>query len=499
MGNSLYTDVKGNDKRFNENNLFAKSIKNLIIDQDATYTFQGKPLKVHVSKACCRDVIRPDIDKEPTNVVSVAFPEPFDLNDPNSVTDCRKSGRCLGVKYVGFQINDNTEKYCGSTTKIGQSGQFISRNRGVNRNIGSDGKEVFSTTNSICDNFMLDHCARNLYDQGCIKLGKNHRGATVAKYDKDNKMCVDIDNRINYGPPECQCLNSIYGKNLNTWPAREIGDDKTNPYGLPRSQTSADNDFSKYSLNIFNAKPNKQYPKAIDDRCKLALSKGDTFKSKPYTLADDENGNLTICLNEINFIDSDIQNLNMSDIRQDASCGNAPSVKEEPAATNIPVSTSAKTNLEAQAAEDKAKIDAANAAKARVLAEEKANADAAEKKKQEIAKALEQQRVKDQAEQIKNKKIEEEKAAMIKAQTDAKIKMAIKAEADAIIKKQQEAENLKKQQEAENLKKQQAPMPETMLVKSETSELPIAVIGGGVLLLVVIAAVAFFLLKKKAA
>ena len=134
MGNTI--TKSSDDKRFGDS-LFANQIKNIIMEQETMY--RNNKIKLHLAKACCRDVIRPDINKDPNNVVSIAFPKALNLDDEQ----CAKNGKCLDISYVGLQVNDDKSKYCGNENTTGLAGYNFSTIRG-------DGG------NSVCDNYMMD-------------------------------------------------------------------------------------------------------------------------------------------------------------------------------------------------------------------------------------------------------------------------------------------------------------------------------------------------------
>ena len=376
MGNTIVKS-SSDDKRFGDS-ILAKEIKQIIANQKSTY--KDKEINIHLAKACCRDVIRPNIGLEKNNVVSIAFPKALDLKDER----CAIDGVCLDTSYVGFQIDDDTKKYCGDNNIGGIAGYNFSTNRG-------------GSTKSVCDYFMMDYCAKNLYEQGCLKTIKDEDDVIVGQFvGEDNKICMDSDGRMNYGPPECHCLNSMLGPNLNSWPAREL-EDKTfgtkNPYGLTgRDYTDPDNIATKYSLNIFGTKGDKQFPKVLDARCKLRATGGDSGLSKAYTLAQDDNANPTICMNEINISHSKINTFIMKDIKMENDCGNAPVTENkkisqaaiDAAKAKFDADAAAKAKADADAAA-KAKADADAAAKAKAIADAaakaKADADAAAKAK----------------------------------------------------------------------------------------------------------------------
>ncbi len=492
MGNTLQKDANS-DKRFGDS-LLAQEIKKIMIDQTATY--RDKVVKIHLAKACCRDVIRKGIDQEVTNVVSVAFPKALAKDDAR----CQKDGICLGTDYVGFQINDDREKYCKKGNAVGDVDLSLIRPQ------GGDG-------NSTCDMFMIDYCAKSLHDQGCLKMGKNRAGATKPQFAnfQENKMCWDVENKMNYGPPECHCLNSIFGPTLNTWPARDSlapFNDK-NPYGLEGRQTSLDNNFTKYSLNIFGMDSTKQYPAALDTRCSSRKANGDSNRSLAYVLGKDaKEKSMTICLNQINISDSNIGKANFDDIKQENNCGGP---KAEPSRDDTPVNIDkkadpdaiAKADAEAKAkaaAEAKAKADAAAKAKADADAKAKAEADA--KKQKEEVEAL-----KKQLEAAKNKsnidaaKAKEEadakaKAEAAKAKADADAKA--KAVADAKIKEEQAiAASRVKAEEAMARAVQEAKVKaeqEAKLKAENEAKQRMYYLGGGIGLLL-IAIVLFFMLR----
>jgi hypothetical protein len=434
MGNTITKSA--DDKRFGDS-LLAKEIKNIINNQTSTY--KDKEIKIHVAKACCRGVVKPDIGLEQNNVVSIAFPKALDPKD----TRCATQGICLDTTYVGYQIEGKTEDWCGNDKSNGLSGYNFSTIRG-------------GGANSVCDNFMMDYCAKSLYEQGCIKIGKNKANALVPQFTNasENKMCWDIENKMNYGPPECYCLNSLFGPNLNTWPAKEI-EDKTfgtkNPYGLEGRNTSIDNNFSKYTLNIFKADKTKQYPRVLDARCASRASSGDSGRSKAYTLAQDDNGNISICLNQINIADSNIGNANFDDIKQENNCGGPTS--NIPTENSVPINPNQKISSDEKAAADKKIIDDAAAKKkaeddALFAAKKKAEDDAktrdivlfaAKKKAEDDAKA------RDIVLFAAKKKAEDDALFAAKKKADDEAKIAIdnmmKSKADALVASKKSAED----------------------------------------------------------
>lgn len=490
MGNTI--TKSSDDERFGDS-LLAKEIKNIV--QNQTSTYKDREIKIHVAKACCREVVRPDITNEQNNVVSIAFPI---AADPKSER-CAKNGICLETGYVGFQIADDRAKWCGSDKEPGLAGYNFSTVRG-------------GGANSICDNFMMDTCAKNLYEQGCIKMGQNKAGALVPQFanSAENKMCWDSDNKMNYGPPECHCLNSMFGPNLNTWPAKELND-KTfgtkNPYGLEGRQTDGYNTFSKYSLNIFKAANNQQYPRALDTRCSAASDSGSSKKSKAYTLERDKTQNMTICLNQINIADSNIGNANLDDIKQENNCGGPPPSKQEPTSDSVPVNPDQKIDPALVAAADKKILDDA-AAKKKAEEEAKAIADAlAAAKAKSDSDAKIALAAKEEAELLSIKaKTDAEKAKLDaeKAAADAKAKAdtdtaKAKEDADAATAKAKadaDAATAKVKADAEAAVAKAKAMAETLAMEAAEKSRNTMFIGGGVLLLIIIGIIIFMMSGK---
>ena len=485
MGNTLQKD-SDLDKRFSDS-LLAQEVKKIMMGQTTTY--RGKVIKIHLAKACCRDVVKKGIDQDTTNVVSIPFPKALDKND----TRCKIDKICLTTENVGFQIDDDREKYCNKGSNVGDVDLSIIRPQG-------------GAANSTCDMFMIDYCAKTLYDQGCIKMGKNQAGVIKPQFTnyEENKMCWDADKKMNYGPPECHCLNSIFGPNLNTWPARDglapFAD--KNPYGLESRWTSTDNNSTKYSLNIFGMDSTKQYPAALDTRCSSRKEYGDSGRSVAYTLGRDaKEKSMTICLNQINISDSNIGNANLADINQENDCGGP---KATPSKDDIPINIEKKVESDAVA-----KADADAKAKAKADADAKAKLDADAKKQKEDMEILKKQlddtknkantdllKAKEEAEKIKAKEEAEkskakEEVVKIKAYADAQADIAatkIKNDIETKARLQAELEASLAEQEAKLLAEQEA-----KLLAEKTSKQRMYYLGGGIGLLLIIG-VLFFML-----
>ena len=477
MGNTITKN--SDDKRFGDS-LLAKEIKNIVLNQTSTY--KDKDIKIHLAKACCRNVIRPDIGKTTEDVVSIAFPKPVDPNDPR----CAIDGICLDTAYIGLQVEDDRVKWCGDDKgNPGIAGYNFSTER------------AGGTAYSVCDKFMMDYCAKSLYEQGCVKIGKNKAGSIVPQFanSSDNKMCWDVENKMNYGPPECHCLNSIFGPNLNTWPAKEI-EDKTfgtkNPYGLEGRQTSLDNNFSKYTLNIFKADKPKQFPRVLDARCSTRAVAGGTDRSKAYTLASDDTGNVSICLNQINIADSDIGNANFEDIKQENNCGGPPPSSQEPTADGVVVNPDQKIDPAIKAAADKKILDDAVAKK---IAEDEAKS---------VADALAAAKVKAALDEKAALIAQQEAADLIsktKAEADSSTAAALKAKADADAatakaKADTDAATAKAKADADAAIVKERAIAAAAAMEAEEKRRNTMYIGGGVLLLIIIMIIIFMMSGK---
>ena len=488
MGNTTSITKSTDDKRFGDT-LLAKEIKKIVLDQTSVYL--GKNIKTHVAKACCAEAVKTDVAIDKNNIVSIAFPIALDPTDDR----CAKDGVCLDTAYVGLQIEDDRVKWCGDDKTPGIAGYNFSTIR-----VGDK--------YSVCDNFMMDSCAKNLYEQGCIKIGKNKAGASVPQYANsvENKMCWTKNNKMR-NPPECYCLNSMFGPNLNTWPGQDVAGSSygtKNPYGLDGDNTDEFNKFSKYSLNIFKADSTKQYPFSLDKTCITTAIGSDSGVSSAYRLGKDIGKSVTVCLNQINIVDSNIGTANMSDIKQDNSCGGPAPSAQAPAADSIPVNPAQKIDPAVTAAADKkiiddaiakkkaedeakATADALVAAKAKALADEKA----ALIKQQETAALI--SKTKADADNAAAKAKADADLAITKAKTDAEIATA-KAKADADIataKAKADAVEAKLQADAA-IAKSQADADAAAAEKNKNNMF----IGGGILLVIIILLIIFMMSGK---
>tara|TARA_B100001093_G_C26834803_1_gene1017855 strand:+ start:208 stop:1461 length:1254 start_codon:yes stop_codon:yes gene_type:complete len=180
-----------------------------------------------------------------------------------------------------------------------------------------------------CDALMVNKCAKNLYDSGCIECS-NHIdkekcvpiwSASKKCYEKNNK---GVSGNLSYGNEECSCINSFSGFSLNNNPSNTIIGEgfKTksdNPYGVTGSNG---NDFTKYSLNIFDTDPQYQRPQVLDTRCASSKTGGSrgSGKSKQYLL-DSYADETSICLSQINIGNSEIGVANFNNVMINNNCG----------------------------------------------------------------------------------------------------------------------------------------------------------------------------------
>ena len=305
MGNTLTTNT--NDKRINDS-LLGKEIKDIlsnkqqIIDVDKN----GKNIIVPVNKyrACCLGVYKEAKNLSKGDFISVKMPSISSKEDPQ----CRGNDNCMVSDTLGLQI-------------AGDPGWCKSQN-----------KDLYPGLGGQCDKFMVDHCAKHLYQRGCIVCEKRKPTdkTCVPKWNSSNKNCFNRDPNeptLTFGPEECSCINSATGFTLNSDPTNkfkggiEFKNKFQNPYGVAGTKT---NHYTKYSLNLFNYSIGQQKPQVLDTNCSASIrSKGSSQSgiSRPYLLTDYANSNISMCLNQINIGNSQIGNLNFKNIKQNNNCG----------------------------------------------------------------------------------------------------------------------------------------------------------------------------------
>lgn len=307
MGNTLVT---ANDNRnIRQDSLLGKEISKILREKKEVYdkdlrTNEIISQPVNQIRACCLDIVKENPSRD--EFITVKLPEALDENDD----DCKNNGRCIGHSNLGLQFPFKRSEKCSSDFRQGEGG--------------------------VCDNWIVNKCAKELYDAGCIKIKKNSKGNNVRVWDTSNRNCFNKDGELIYGSEECVCVNSSTGFNLNNDPSKTIKggiaftNDYENPYGITGTNL---NNFTKYSLNVFGYDQLTQQPQLFDNRCISRINNGSAAsgKSNAYLLDDYKNTELSICLNQINVKDSALGEANFSNIQQNNNCNSlgAPKVKEE--------------------------------------------------------------------------------------------------------------------------------------------------------------------------
>jgi hypothetical protein len=467
MGNTLHT-VPIQDKRFN-NSALAQEVKKIMMNY--TEFYRDSNVNTHLAKACCAGAVGEDIQKQ--NVISIAF--------PNAIDNCkdRRDGVCLETVYTGFQIKGNKENICN----VKNIGIELNDKRKLTTNTSSN---VYGQ-NSTCDNFMINHCAKSLYDQGCMKIDTNSVGSKVprlATY-KENKMCYNFPSNnlkeneepsLSYGPPECDCINSVFGPSMNTWPAEDQLDGSykkgENPYGLTSQDTDKNNLVTKYSLNIYKQSSTNQFPKALDKRCATRIIATDSTGgiARAFGLINDEKDvPITICSNQINISDSQINKATIADIKQENNCGGFTQQKPTKPEDSVESTTNPVTpqqikerveKIEEQNEQAKKQQQALQEAqdKARANQEAKEEALKAKAKADDIAR-LAKAKADDDARKAAEAIQEANRLRVIAEEAERNARIAIaKAKADADAKAKAEADALiaKAKMDAENAAKAKA-------------------------------------------
>ena len=130
----------------------------VIFDKDLN---DGKIIDQPVNqiRACCLDIVKENPGRD--EFITVKLPEALDENNE----DCKNNGRCIGTSDLGLQFPFKREEKCSSDFKQGSEG--------------------------ICDNWIVNKCAKELYDAGCLKVKKNSKGNNVRDWDTENKNCFN--------------------------------------------------------------------------------------------------------------------------------------------------------------------------------------------------------------------------------------------------------------------------------------------------------------------
>jgi len=496
MGNTL---VKAESNRTINDSILGNRVKEILRESYIpSKDDNGKdiPLKINKMVACCTNNTSTD-NNTGEKFITIKLPsimEPSSDKGKQAFYEkiCVKGGRCIESSNLGLSF-PNTQ--CGE----------------------------YQPQSDKCNTFMVDKCAKELYDAGCLKIKVNKNGKKVRVWDATNKNCFDMRGNLIYGNEECRCINSATGFTLNNDPSTKFSKDPysrfQNPYGLegPSSGSySGDlNKYTKYSMDIFGYPRQNQYPQVFDSRC-AANDDGNklTGISNPYLLGDYKK-TPSICLNQINIKDSDIGQANLSNIKQNNNCGtgsNTPvKIEENPKEREARINKEKEVKrreAERLEKEKKEKLEAERVRKEKeILAEEMA----AEKKRLDMIKAIqdqaeakkaiedlekEKQRIQKEKQRIEEEKqmLEEEKeyekqqladqlsqAEQQQQQTQEKVvQMETKAE-----EKQKEQEEKQKEQEEEDLKEEQEDNQQKRLI----------LIGGSLLFFVIIILVILLLLR----
>jgi hypothetical protein len=316
MGNTLIT---GDDnKNIRTDTLLGQEVSKILKEKTEVYDKESGTnhlikQPVNQIKACCMDIIKENPGAD--DFITIKLPEALDISDKR----CKKYKKCMGVSNVGLQFKGNRDEMCGDTLKPGKEG--------------------------ICDGWIVNKCAKDLYDRGCITIGTNSNGKKVRMWNSKNKNCFNDNGELIYGNEECACVNSATGYNLNTDPSNKIKggiafqNNKQNPYGL---EGTNENNYTKYSLNVFGYQPQHQYPQLFDNRCssKINNSSSKSGEGSAYIIPRYGNSDINVCLNEINIKDSKLENSHFNNIKQNKKCSNNGS----PVLENIPEERTVEVN-----------------------------------------------------------------------------------------------------------------------------------------------------------
>ena len=297
---------------------------------------------------------------------------------------------------------------------------------------------VSEKAGGICDSFIINKCAKELYDAGCLKIKKNKKGRNVRVWNAKNRNCFDRTGNLIYGSEECACINSATGFTLNTDPSNKIKggvafeNRDQNPYGL---DGTGQNGYTKYSLNVFGYDPQYQKPQLFDSRCASRVDAPSNLagENAPYMLPSYSQKGLTICMNQINIKDSDIGSANFKNIKQNNNCGGPGKsakplkVEENPKERDARISKEKEVSRREAERLEKAAAEKAAAEKA---AKEKAKKEKIKKIKKE---AEAKKKLKEKEEELKKIK---KKAKIDKIKSAAKEKKAAKKHKKELIKKE---------------------------------------------------------------
>lgn len=146
MGNTL---IKSNDVKILKNDtIFEKEINNILKNRTEIFEkVNGQYLEEPVNqiRACCMDVVK----EKPTvqDFISIKLPKATDDKE------CKEN--CIKTEHYGLQFPGKRVELCGDKLKKGRGG--------------------------ACDGWMINSCAKELYDNECIEIKKD---AETGKYHK---------------------------------------------------------------------------------------------------------------------------------------------------------------------------------------------------------------------------------------------------------------------------------------------------------------------------
>ena len=290
MGNTL---IKSDNVKILKNDTILEKEINKIL-RERTEIFEkidGQYLEEPINqiRACCMDVVK----KEPTDKDFIT------IKLPKATDDKQCTENCLSTEKFGLQFKGEKMELCGNKLVKGRGG--------------------------ACDGWMVNSCAKELYDNDCVTIEKDKESGKY--YKKWNKKCLDKEGNINYIRDDCACLNSVTGYNLNMDPSVKIKGgflfDKLNenPYGL---KGNVKNNFTKYSVNMFNVPYKNQQPKLFDKKCiskEVDVKKG---LSGAYSLPNYDDTENKLCLKELDI--GELDKKTFSNIEQNTNC-NCESIK----------------------------------------------------------------------------------------------------------------------------------------------------------------------------
>ena len=462
MGNTLVTS--NNNRNINDS-ILGKRVKEILLNQEIVTDKDiktGKDItqKINVVRGCCMDIVKPD----PTDNEFITVNLPDGLT-PGEDKFCKDKGRCIGNSKLGLQIKGDRKKLCPINLVPGETGK--------------------------CDRIMVNKCAKELYDAGCVIVKTNSKGRKVRVWNAKNRNCFTKRGALIYGSEECTCINSATGFSLNTNPSNKIigGNAFTNfdqnPFGL---DGSSDNGFTKYSLDIFGYEPQYQKPQIFDARCASKKAAVGSGESAAYLLPEYSNKNLTICMNQINIKDSDIGAANFDNIKQNNSCGGggkAPPIEKEPEEREVKVDDNKKVSKRES---ERIEKEAAEKLEKDKVAKEKAKEDKIASVKKEIEHNKEVKELEDKA---KNDKIESVKKNIGQSKEAKEKEEQLLQEKERLLKEKQD---LADKAAADKAAADKAAADKAAADKAASGSKNIYY---GIGIFIIIAIILFFVLKKK--